>query len=626
MTPQQLFDQLNYTDETHRIEAKRGSEVGNAVFKSICAFSNGPGVGTGYVLFGAVKEPGLFQKYSTDGNVTDPDKLQRDLANGLKDKFSEPLTLHMQSARVDGNTVVMLEVPELPAARKPLFLKKEGLPRGVYIRSGTSDQSCTLEDVKVLLRDQDRQPWETRIVQGANWQHIDHSAIREYKQLREAEDPNAPELQYTDEDLLRSLHCLSGSGVEVSITNCGLLFFGTADAHSRWLPTYRIDYTRMPGEAWITGFSDSSPLQKFPPFTGPLVRQIQASRRAIIDSLPDSYFVPSGSMQRKSISRFRNHIVRELLVNAIMHRDYTELAPTQIVRYSNRLEIMNMGASRKPVEQLHQRGSVLRNANIAHMLFCIGLGEQKGHGIPIVREHLRNLDLLPPVFQSDVDGNSFNVSVLLKNRRSSDYSVPIERLENMGLLRNEAEAVYLATELKSIDKVSLTTFQETPLQESSDLLRRMLGRGVLEVERRGVTTHYRPSQQTFEVIAGVLDSTGNDIDSTGNDIDSTGNDSDSTGDVPQDVPKELLELVTQLGKRADLTQMKQVILRLCEWRSLSSAEMASILRKNQQWIRERYISQLLDEGLMAIQGNSRSPGLRYVITVDGLQWIKSHDA
>ena len=52
MHAKELLDQLNNTDEHSKLEAKRGSQIGDSILETICAFSNEPGLGGGYLLLG----------------------------------------------------------------------------------------------------------------------------------------------------------------------------------------------------------------------------------------------------------------------------------------------------------------------------------------------------------------------------------------------------------------------------------------------------------------------------------------------------------------------------------------------------------------------------------------------
>ena len=81
MNARELFEHLQLLDETERIEAKTGSEVGKSGLETVCAFANEPNLGGGWLLLGvAPDENALFSGYVVVG-VEAPDKLASDLAS-----------------------------------------------------------------------------------------------------------------------------------------------------------------------------------------------------------------------------------------------------------------------------------------------------------------------------------------------------------------------------------------------------------------------------------------------------------------------------------------------------------------------------------------------------------------
>jgi predicted HTH transcriptional regulator len=66
-------------------------------------------------------------------------------------------------------------------------------------------------------------------------------------------------------------------------------------------------------------------------------------------------------------------------------RGYTVHSPTQIIRYSNRIEIRNVGYSLKDPTHLGSPGSRLRNPVIAAVLHDLNIAEAKGTGIRAMR-------------------------------------------------------------------------------------------------------------------------------------------------------------------------------------------------------------------------------------------------
>lgn len=77
-TAAELLSELNELDEHVSIDAKTASDAGRSLLETICAFSNEPGLGGGYILLGVTRaDDTLWPAYEAVG-VRDPDKLQSD--------------------------------------------------------------------------------------------------------------------------------------------------------------------------------------------------------------------------------------------------------------------------------------------------------------------------------------------------------------------------------------------------------------------------------------------------------------------------------------------------------------------------------------------------------------------
>lgn len=116
-----------------------------------------------------------------------------------------------------------------------------------------------------------------------------------------------------------------------------------------------------------------------------------------------------GDLQRADTPAIPQRVIREALVNALMHRSYRTHAPVQIIRYSNRLEIRNPGFSLKSPDHLGEPGSLPRNPKLAAALYDTRFAETKGIGIRVMREMCERAGLAPPLFESDRQQEMFVV-------------------------------------------------------------------------------------------------------------------------------------------------------------------------------------------------------------------------
>jgi len=96
-----------------------------------------------------------------------------------------------------------------------------------------------------------------------------------------------------------------------------------------------------------------------------------------------------------------SEVVREAIVNAIAHRDYTSKASVQVMLFSDRLEVWNPGAlpPTLTLEQLRQpHGSYPMNPLLAEPLYLSGYIERMGTGTGDMIRRCRDAGLEEPVF------------------------------------------------------------------------------------------------------------------------------------------------------------------------------------------------------------------------------------
>lgn len=373
----EILKDLNQLDEHPTLEAKAcgGGALGDAFFETVCAFSNEPDMGGGRIVLGVARSTeDLFGGYQVSG-VTNPDKILQDIASGCSQVFNQPVRPRLVTEVHDGQAVIIVEVDELSHSQKPLFFVRHGLPRGAWRRIGSTDQRCTEDDLIIFYGNRQGDSFDLSIIKNATTDDLDPEAIAHYRHLRAKVNPLAEELQWSDPELLQSLNAIRRDGDVWRPTLTGLLLFGTRMAQRRELPAVRVDYIRVPGKEWV-----EDPEKRFDvtvDMRGPLLQLVDRAQAAVMDDLPKGFELKEGQIQAETPT-LPLRVLREAIVNAIMHRSYREHRPTQIIRYSNRIEITNAGFSLKNEEHLGEPGSELRNPNLAAVFHETNTAETKG--------------------------------------------------------------------------------------------------------------------------------------------------------------------------------------------------------------------------------------------------------
>lgn len=616
-TAEDLLQELAALDESHRIEAKQARQIDRSVMETICAFANEPGLGGGYLLLGVSRDPqDLFTNaYRIDG-IDNPDKLQSDVASQCASVFNRPVRPRISVEELNGKTVVVLYVPEAAPTEKPIFLQNLGLPRGAFRRVGPTDQEGTEDDLVALYAGHQLDTFDAALLPDADMDDIDPAAVDDYRQQRRAINPDAEELTWSNDDLLRALGCAKRDNGQLRPTVAGLVLFGSTMALRRCFPMMRIDYIRVPGRQWV-----ENPDRRFDTLEirAPLLTAIRRATNTVRDELIQSFSLPEGALAREDEPTLPLRVIREAVVNAVMHRSYRIHGAIQIIRYANRLEIRNPGHSIKAEEQLGEPGSETRNPRIAGVLHEVNIAETKGSGIRAMRELMLAQGLLPPTFESSRRPDQFVATFLFHHFLGADDLAWLRKLTAEPISDEESRALVFVRELGAIDNAAYRAINRTDTLNASGHLRRLRDLDLLEMKGAGSRTYYVPGPRFLaaqrvaarDVVPGQSNSHQDAQDSHQPNADSH--------QLLAMIPLQLAERIPSAGSKPRRDILRALIVDICRWRAVSARELASILngREHKPLVRD-YLTPMVAEGLLAytIPEMENHPDQRYTVPAD----------
>lgn len=619
-----LLQSLNLLDETERIEAKRASGAGKSLLETVCAFANEPGLGGGWLLLGVVREDmTLFPIYQVEG-VPQPDKLCADLATQCREVFNLPVRLELSTEQVNGRSVVVAFVPEAQAQDKPIFFKAQGLPKGALRRIGSTDQHCTDDDLAVFYQGRQHESFDAALVPDAVLGDLAPEALADYRQARAETNRDAEELRWSDEELLRSLGCIAkDTSGAWRPTVAGLVLFGQAQALRRCFPMTRVDYIRVPGREWVP-----DPERRFDTveLRDPLFRLIRRAQAAVLDDLPKGFNLPEGELQRQDKPVIPQRVIREALVNALMHRSYRSHGQVQIIRYANRLEIRNPGFSLKSPEHLGEPGSEPRNPRIAAVLHETRFAETKGSGIRVMREAMEQAGLTPPLFESDRASDQFVARYFFHHFLGAEDIAWLTRFKDQQLSSDDAKALIVVREAGAIDNATYRALNKVDTLAASAALRRLRDAGLLVQKGRGSATYYVPAErlgldgpagnqdsavpansQVLPGSSGALPSKLGGLSSKPGSLSSNPTvvltagasarfDEAARHALLDGLPGSLAARLGAIGQRHPPQEVQDLVVELCVLRPWKTDELSLVLRRNPEVVRQNYLRPLMREG------------------------------
>jgi len=304
---------------------------------------------------------------------------------------------------------------------------------GRYLRRvGTTNRDFSPDELARHILERSGRSWDSL---PSEWtlDEIDSEALTRFSRLAQ---PKLPHLDPTNpERTLQNLDLLSNGRLK----NAGVLLFGKRP--QRLFPQAQVRIGIFRG----TGTLDSHD------FAGTLWKQLEGAMERFRQVLKVRFDIqvqePSlEGLQRREIWEYPLEALREALINALIHRDYTIPADIQIKIDEDHLEIWNAGELPPPLKPEDLRGphsSILRNPLIAQAFYFAGLIERWGTGTTRIMELCRQQGLPEPEFRNHQGG--FLVTF------AKDPYTP-ERLRAMGLNERQIQIIDI---LRNTESVSL---------------------------------------------------------------------------------------------------------------------------------------------------------------------------
>ncbi|MGI9322160.1 MAG: RNA-binding domain-containing protein [Pseudomonadales bacterium] len=369
--------QLIAQGEGTKTEFKRDDVRPEALAKEITALANVHG---GIILLG-VEDDGQISGI-TKGN------LQEWLMDAVIGQYTHPINLpDYDEVRIDEKTVAVVTVHE--GMGKP-YVVRQNNREDIYMRMGSTCQLATREQTARLFDRGGLLATDKLPVPGSSLHDLDIYRVKDYFSSIYDEDPD--EATLVDWLTGRDLMCpLVGNDV---CTIAGLVLFGKRP--SRRLPQASIRMAVYNADDKVLNATMDKDLSA--PFVGS--RELENYATPSTPEQVVELLQPHISKEvMKGMNRIRQwdypkNVIRELVINAFAHRDWTRNTDTEISVYNDRMEIISSGAlpNGMTIEKLKGGQRVPRNNNIINVLRDYGLMEHQGMGIrriviPTMRKH-----------------------------------------------------------------------------------------------------------------------------------------------------------------------------------------------------------------------------------------------
>ncbi len=371
MKKRQLFDER----ESKILELKSSVPKLETLIKTCIAFANGVG---GSIVIGVEDKTGEICGI----NEKIRERIYDEFPNSLYDSTSPSLLAQIYEKNFNEHSVIIITIPQ--SLRKPCFNKKEGIPKGVYLRVGSSTRRATQEYIDDLMR--------------------------ESKRISYDEEPIQKSLEILSKELLNPVYGLtqtkrrllsdkvitqsSVNPENFSPTVAGVIHF--CENPENYIPEASILCTQFKG----TGGREIIQTQEV---TGNLEQQADVSLKLVESWISRHFNLQGVKLSGKPI--IPHDALREAILNALIHRKYFIPGAVKIAVYDDRVEIFNPGGfpGLVDVNNLGDGTTFLRNPNIARLARKLGMVEKMGTGIKLIFDSCKKANLRTPEFHEEGD-------------------------------------------------------------------------------------------------------------------------------------------------------------------------------------------------------------------------------
>lgn len=405
--------------------------------KEIVSFANTNG-GTIYI---GVQDNGTIV------GVDHADSVIQQIANSIRDSIRPDISMFTSIELLKDENKSYIKVTVDSGTKKPYYLSDKGLkPTGVYVRSGTTSAPASEDAIRMMIKMTDGDSFETN-----------RSLIQELTFNSLSKEMERRKLEFTGVQM-KNLGILSPDGI---FTNMGLLVSDQC-RHS-------IKFAVFQGTDKLV-FKDRKE------FTGSLFEQLAEVYKTI--DFYNGTMASFHDLLRTDERDYPEDAVREALLNAIVHRDYSFSGSTFINLYSDRLEFISLGGlvPGLSLEAAMLGASQSRNEKLANLFYRMKLIEAYGTGISKIISCYKG-KFEQPVFES-VEGA---FQVILPNVHARNLSM--EDAKYLPILQ-------LFEYKKEITRSDVETVLGSGTTHAINIVKEMLDKSLIEKVGNGRLTRY----------------------------------------------------------------------------------------------------------------------------------------
>jgi len=401
---------------------------------------------------------GMTDRGNVVGTLIGTESL-RGWANTISQSTEPRLIPEMEELTCEGKPVVAIRIKENPL--KPVSVRGR-----CYRRVGTSNRAMQPHEIAEMHLQSIGSSWDLTTTLKTTLADLDPAKVADYVKKANETGRRSIAPDESPQTVLEKIGLVQDS----KPTWAALLLFGKDP--QRFL-SQAIMHCGLFNTDEISVLDDRMVM-------GTIIEQVNDAMEFIRKNIRVA-FVMTGEPERKQVWDYPVEALREAVINAVCHRDYTISSSVEIRILRESLKVWSPGRLAPGItlpELFTSHASVLRNKGIAQVLYDIGWIERWGSGIQKMRSASAEAGLPEPVFQED---QGFSV-IFRKDVFNRDYLV------RAGLSERLISAVLYARENGKITNADYQRIADVSAATARRDLKDLVDKNILDMKgvRKGI--------------------------------------------------------------------------------------------------------------------------------------------
>ena len=379
----------------YKVEMPKKSEK---YMKTVVAFANGRG---GRIVFGVDDKTLNIVGMNPDTIFQTMDSITNAISDSCEPKIYPDVTLQS----IDDKTIIVVEIH--PGPMRPYYIKNKGLVDGTYVRvAGTSRHAEGYMLKELILEGQNRyfdnEPCEYLEINEDDIKDL-CDKIKKIAIENTWNDDEKAAIRDVTKNILITWGILKEDNGKIIPTNAYALLTGKMQIQ----PTIQCAVFKGKTRAYFVDRRE---------FSGPIQDQVQLAFQYVLEKINMGMQIKG--IYRQDVYELPINSVRELIANAVAHRNYLEPGNIQVAIFDDRLEVTSPGMllNTVSIKKMIEGYSRLRNPAIANAFAYMKIIEKWGTGIPRILRECKEYGLKKPEL-IDFDGD-FRVNMYRREEKS----------------------------------------------------------------------------------------------------------------------------------------------------------------------------------------------------------------